>query len=200
MRAADALSGGFADPVLDSQATFRAVLDALARPGKVMPLAPRVAPPVPLSPATAAVLATLADDGTPVFLDAGLDGEAVRAWIGFHTGATVTRDPAAAAFAAIGDPARMPPLSAFAQGSAEYPDRSATIILQVADFDGPAKLRLTGPGIDGATVIAPYPLPPGLVAAMAENRALFPRGLDLVLAAHRALLGLPRSVRIAEAG
>ena len=160
----------------------------------------RVAPPASLSPATAAVLATLADDGTPVFLDAALDSEAVRAWIGFHTGAPVTRDRAAAAFAAIGDAERMPPLSAFAQGTAEYPDRATTIILQVMGFDGPAKLRLTGPGIDGAAITAPHPLPAGFVAAMAENRALFPRGVDLVLAAPGALVGLPRSVRITEAG
>jgi alpha-D-ribose 1-methylphosphonate 5-triphosphate synthase subunit PhnH len=196
----DALSGGFADPVFDAQATFRAVLDALARPGRVVPLAPRVVPPAPLSPAAAAVLATLADDGTPVFLDETLDRDAIRAWIGFNTGAPVTGDPAAAAFAAIGDPRRMPALAAFSQGTAEYPDRSTTIVLQVTGFDGPAKLRLIGPGIDGAAVTAPHPLPAGFVAAMTENRAQFPRGVDLVLAAPGAVVGLPRSVRITEAG
>ena len=196
----DALSGGFADPVFDAQATFRAVLDALSRPGRIVALGQRVAPPAPLLPAAAAVIAALADDGTPVFLDPALDTEPVRGWIAFHTGAPVTRDPAAAAFAVVGNPSEMLAFSAFAQGTAEYPDRAATLILQVAALDGGTPLVLSGPGIATAATLAPRPLPPDFAGRMRANRALFPLGLDVVLAAPEALAGLPRSVRIEEGG
>ena len=80
----DALSPGFADPVADAQACFRAVLDAMARPGRVHAVS-GVSAPAPLCDAAAAVLLTLTDHETPIWLDA--DADAARGWIAFHTGA-----------------------------------------------------------------------------------------------------------------
>ncbi|MBP0573397.1 phosphonate C-P lyase system protein PhnH, partial [Mycobacterium tuberculosis] len=77
---------GFAAPVLDAQATFRAVLDALARPGTVMALTrPGLVPPPGLPAAAAAVLLALADRDTPVFLAGGRAHPAAH-WLAFHTG------------------------------------------------------------------------------------------------------------------
>ena len=73
---------------------------------------------------------------------------AVRAWLAFHCGAPLTEVPAEALFALAAEPARLPELALFAQGTQDYPDRSTTLILAVATLeDGPA-LRLTGPGIE----------------------------------------------------
>ena len=60
-------------------------------------------------------------------------------------------------------------------------------------------LTLTGPGIDGSETIAPVGLPEGFVAARADNRALFPRGVDVVLVSGRDLLALPRTTVVAVA-
>jgi len=196
---AEALRGGFADPVFDAQSVFRGVLTALSRPGHVVDLAVAVAPPPPLAAGAAAIVAALADDTTPVFLDAALSVGAVAAWVGFHTGAPIVSDPAAAVFAVIADPAEMPSFHAFQLGTAEYPDRSTTLIQQVPSLDGGPEMKLTGPGIDGAAYIAPHLLPANFIKHLQANRDLFPRGIDLFLAAGSRIVGLPRSTRVSEA-
>ncbi|MCJ2019135.1 phosphonate C-P lyase system protein PhnH [Methylobacterium sp. E-065] len=193
------LAPGFADPVHDAQATFRAVMDALARPGLPRPLTPGLTPPAPLTPELAAVALTLADADTPVWLDAGLAASpAVAAYLRFHTGAPLTEDPAAAAFALISDPARCPPLNAFAPGTPAYPDTSTTLVLALDAITAGEGLCLTGPGIRGTTRVALAPLPEGFVAQLAGNRADFPLGVDLILTAPGRVAGLPRSTAVTE--
>ena len=199
MIAPDVLTGGFADPVFEAQAVFRKVLDAFARPGRVVAITDMVRAPLPLHPPTAAFLCAFADEGTPVHFDAATGG-AAAAWVSFHTGAPAAGRPEAAQFAIVTDPARLPPFEVFAQGSQDYPDRSTTILLQVEDFAGGAPLRLQGPGIDGVAEARPGLLPVDFVLRMQRNRALFPRGVDLVLASQSALLALPRSVRVSTTG
>ncbi|MEX0852677.1 MAG: phosphonate C-P lyase system protein PhnH [Bauldia sp.] len=195
----DALSGSFADPVLGSQTVFRALLSVLSRPGTIARLLPGLRPPPPLNAAAAAVLCTLADADTPVYLDGRLAGEeAVAAWIGFHTGARLVAGPADAGFAAIAEPEAMPPLALFRQGTDEYPDRSTTIILQVEGLSGGVPLLLQGPGVAATAQFAPHPLPKDLAEQLGANRQLFPRGVDLVFAAPDAIAGLPRSTRVTE--
>jgi alpha-D-ribose 1-methylphosphonate 5-triphosphate synthase subunit PhnH len=145
---------------------------------------------------TAAFLCTFADEGTPVYFDEAAAGDAA-AWVSFHTGAPATVRSEAAQFAVVTDPARLPPFELFAQGSQDYPDRSTTILLQLDDLSGGMPLRLEGPGIDGAAEARPRPLPEDFARRLQRNRALFPRGVDLVLASPSALLALPRSVRVA---
>ena len=94
---AEMLQPGFADPVAGAQACFRAVLDAMARPGRVREAGADLTPPAPLAPATAAVLLTLVDHDTPVWLDQA--AAAARAWIAFHCGAPIVAAIAACSFA-----------------------------------------------------------------------------------------------------
>jgi len=197
---AAALSGGLADPVFDSQRVFRGVLDALSRPGRIVDLGALARAPDPLMSGTAAILATLADDTTPVWLDAAASADAAPAWVGFQTGAPIATGPEDAVIAIVADGAALPAFSDFPQGSAEYPDRSATIVLQVPALEGGPVLVLAGPGIKDTAVLAADGLPAGFVARMRANRALFPRGVDLFLVAGPRIVGLPRSVRITEGG
>lgn len=200
MLAAHDFSGGFNDPVFDSQAVFRAVLDAMAGPGALQPLPDRVAPPAPLSASAGAILLALADADTPVFLDAALAASAsVAAWIGFHTGAPVVAVPADATFAVLSEPGAMPALSGFAQGSAEYPDRSATLILQVASHAAASdELTLRGPGVDGSRTLRVSGLPHWFRDAWAMNQQAFPLGVDILFAAQGWVAALPRTAEILE--
>ena len=192
------VEGGFADAVLGAQAVFRAIMEALSRPGTPRALAHDATPPAPLSRDLGVVALTLCDHDSPVWLDPALAAtQSVAQWLRFQTGAPLVTEPARVLFALVGDPNHLPPLGDFAQGSDEYPDRSTTLVLASG---APARaLRLTGPGVKGE-LIARLPLPSGdFVAQWAENRARFPRGVDLLLVGDGMVTGLPRTTRIAEA-
>lgn len=185
------------DPAYESQAAFRALMECMARPGESRTLK-GVEAPAPFAPATAALIKSLADYETPLWLDPAFAAEKkIADWIRFHTGAPVTRAANEAAFALIADAAAMPPLAQFAQGTPEYPDRSTTLIVQVSGFAGTA-FTLRGPGIRTTCDFAASLLPADFAARTKDNRALFPRGVDLVLVAGHDIAALPRSVTVEE--
>ncbi|HEV7264018.1 MAG TPA: phosphonate C-P lyase system protein PhnH [Falsiroseomonas sp.] len=180
---------GFADPVLDAQAGFRAVLEAMSRPGRVQAIVPPPEIPPGLSPAAAAVLLTLVDAATPLRLSAGAEA---AAWVRFHCGCPLVGDRAAFVL----DPAAT--LLSLDAGTEEEPERGATLILEVAALEDVAGWRLTGPGIREAHRLCVSGAPPGFVADWTRNRARFPRGVDAILCAGTRIAALPRSVRIEE--
>ncbi|PBB17229.1 phosphonate C-P lyase system protein PhnH [Mesorhizobium sp. WSM4313] len=195
--ATQSIDGGFAEPVFNAQAVFRAIMDAMARPGTVQPLPQRARPPAPLSATAGAVALSLCDNDTPVWLDQPLQAEAaVKAWLGFHTGAPSANTPADAHFALIVNPKEMAALDGFAQGTQEYPDRSTTLILLVDDLASGPSLLLEGPGIEKTSMIAPPGMPRHFVEQWKQNTQRFPRGVDIILAAPGSLACLPRTTRI----
>jgi alpha-D-ribose 1-methylphosphonate 5-triphosphate synthase subunit PhnH len=183
---------GFADPAADSQACFRAVLEALSEPGRIVPVGGSLRTPAPLGIAAGAVLLTLADRDTPLWIDPAL-AEA-RPWIGFHAGVPAAT-PEGAAFGLC---AGLPELDAFPAGSDEVPEAGATLVVQINALEGGPPLLLSGPGLRVPTAFAPA-LPAGFAARWAANHARFPRGVDLLLCAGDRLAALPRSTRV-EAG
>jgi alpha-D-ribose 1-methylphosphonate 5-triphosphate synthase subunit PhnH len=187
------LSPGFADPVAGAQICFRAALDAMARPGCVHEVSGVVAP-APLCNAAGAVLLTLVDHETRLWLDPSAD--AVRGWLVFHTGAPIEQAMAQATFALA---LSLPDLAALASGTDEMPESSATVILQVGSLSSGACFQLSGPGLRGPGMLAVDGLPAEFVAIWARNHALFPRGIDLILCAGNHLAALPRSVTVREA-
>jgi alpha-D-ribose 1-methylphosphonate 5-triphosphate synthase subunit PhnH len=190
-------AAAFPEAVLASQAVFRAVMDAFARPGEIKPLPAVGGVPAPMSASAAAVALTLLDYETAVWLDAPLSQRAeVADWIRMQTGARVTTDPMSSSFAFLADPAHAPEFDVFSSGPPEYPDRSTTLVLQVDSLATGARLSLSGPGIAGARTLAGEPLPPDFRARLSANRALFPRGIDIILVAPTSVAALPRSVRV----
>lgn len=187
-----AVSGGFDDPVFQAQAVFRALMDAMARPGTVHDLPVSIAPPAPLGQGSGAVALAMCDPDTPVWLGEGADSESVRAWLSFQCGAPVVLGAERSAFA-FARGADTPALDVFALGTQEYPDRSTTLVVEVAALEGGVRLKLEGPGIDDQRMVDPIGLPEDFVAQRAANRALFPRGVDVVLVAGLRMMALPRS-------
>ncbi|MEO5756863.1 MAG: phosphonate C-P lyase system protein PhnH [Mesorhizobium sp.] len=192
-----AIDGGFADPVFNAQTVFRAVMDAMARPGMVQPLPAFARPPAPLTATAGAIALALCDNDTPLWLDPALQASAaVKTWLGFHSGAPLANTPADAHFALIASPAEMMALDGFSQGTQDYPDRSTTLILQVSDLTSGAPLLLQGPGIEASATIAPAAMPRHFVEQWKQNIKRFPRGIDIILAAPDGIACLPRTTRI----
>ncbi|MBV9858637.1 MAG: phosphonate C-P lyase system protein PhnH [Alphaproteobacteria bacterium] len=185
----------FTDPVHDAQACFRSLLDAMAHPGRIvaMAAAPVETPPL-LGPAAAAVALTLCDNDTPVWLSAGLDP--VRGYLTLHCAATFASHPAEARFAFVADPGELPDLDRFALGTDEYPDRSATLVIQVPGLIAGSGRLLRGPGIRGDARLDVRGLPDQFWVERAALAELFPCGLDMVFTAGRELAALPRSITV----
>jgi alpha-D-ribose 1-methylphosphonate 5-triphosphate synthase subunit PhnH len=107
---------------------------------------------------------------------------------------TAERGDASFAFAAA--PLDLPPLDAFALGSDEYPDRSTTLVIEVAGFSATRGVTLSGPGIDGSTHLSVGGLPDRFWGERRLLSELLPRGLDIIFTCEARLAALPRSTRV----
>lgn len=184
---ATALSGGFGDAPVQSARAFREILEAMARPGTIRRVS-GATPPAPLSVAAGTVLLTLVDPTTKLHLAGASDCADVRDWVAFHLGAPLVS--AHDADFALGTWEALSPVDRFRIGQPDYPDRSATLIVEMDRLanHGPA---LAGPGIKLATWLN---LPE--TAAFRANRLLFPLGFDTILTTGNQLACLPRSTRV----
>jgi alpha-D-ribose 1-methylphosphonate 5-triphosphate synthase subunit PhnH len=191
------LATGFTDISHDSQRVFRAVLDAFSHPGRIVAVPAEVETSGTLSIAAIAFVLTLVDRETPLWLAPEFDTSEVRDFVRFHTGAPIVTDTEAALFG-LATPARQPMLDGFAIGSDPYPDRSATLVIQVPALRGGPVLTLRGPGIDGSAAAAIAGLSESFWPEWAANRALFPCGVDVVFAAGSELLALPRGIAVED--
>lgn len=192
-----AYQGGFADPVFNAQSVFRAIMNALSRPGSTARLDGLTDPPEPLNATVGSIAATLFDHDTRIWLEPSLArNEAVTGWLTFNTSAPLTEQSLDAQFAVISDCSALPSLESFSQGTQEYPDRSTTLILQIESLSGGPTLILTGPGIKSRQEIAPLGLSEHFLNQWSANRERFPRGVDVLLAAPEGVIGLPRTVTI----
>jgi alpha-D-ribose 1-methylphosphonate 5-triphosphate synthase subunit PhnH len=179
----------------DSQQVFRAVLEALARPGTAMTLP--AGPLRTLAPAVVPVFA-LADLGTGVCVLEN-DGDRSADAVATATSAPLWPAELARLVAAV-RPVTEGELRSFCRGTASAPEEGALISLAVAEVDGgDHRWRLTGPGIAGTATLAPRGLPGGFVAARAEAVAAYPAGVDVLLVTDDGrVVGLPRTTRITE--
>lgn len=194
------LAPGFADPVHDTQAVFRTLLDALSRPGtvgvveNVLPAAQATGTHRSRADLAAfAALLTLCDYSTPVWL--AQPDAALAAVLRFHTGAPLVDDVHEAAFAYIHDAALLPELEQFSLGTAQAPEHSVTLLIRVDALTGGAPVVLSGPGIEHTATVSPVGLPENFWHQRAGLAPTFPCGIDCYLVCGSKLIGLPRTTQ-----
>lgn len=185
-----ALEGGFTDSPLQSAQAFRKIMNVIAKPGTIETLNVG-APPAPLSKAAGTLILTLCDSQTPIFLAGNFNNEAIRDWITFHCNAPIVEAGQDCMFA-VGDWAALLPLDTYPLGIPEYPDRSATLIVEMDALtnDGYA---LKGPGIKDVNHLS---LPE--FDAFEINAKRFPLGLDFYFASDEKIAALPRTTKISK--
>ncbi|MCG9077945.1 phosphonate C-P lyase system protein PhnH [Laribacter hongkongensis] len=186
----------FDNPVHDAQQVFRCLLAAMAEP--LLPRALPVLPPEPpadLHPATAAALLTLLDG------DVSLAADLIPAtadWLRFHTGVRLTDRPEEADFVLVRQGCALPYLASLRQGEPAYPDRSATLLVEVAGFAARGPIEGSGPGLALPRRSSDCGLPREFWLARQQAEARFPLGVDLLLFSAGEVMALPRSTRLTE--
>jgi len=184
---------GLTDPVHDAQRTFRALLDAHTRPGTPDQITVEMNVPLGLTPACGAACLTLLDLDVVVWLQPSF-ADSVKAWLLFHTGCSFTQYAEEANFALIQDLATLPELSIFNWGTAEKPEISTTLLVQVESFEKGQPVMLTGPGVLNQQAITPT-IPPHFWKFWMQNHQAYPQGIDIFLFTANAVMGLPRTTR-----
>lgn len=162
-----------------TNATFEALMWALARPGSVQALP---------TPGMAGVAEALVDRECRVFCD----DPALADRIASLGAARVALPLADHCFLALDS--GLIRLAEVAVGSALYPDDGATVVAE-ARFGTGQRLRLTGPGIETFAEIALDGISP-IFWALRATLCRYPAGFDLFLICGTQVIGLPRSTTI----
>ncbi|WP_338556744.1 phosphonate C-P lyase system protein PhnH [Erwinia sp. E_sp_B04_7] len=186
------LLASFTHPVADSQQAFRRILKAMSEPGVMVSL-PQLPAWGMASSAATAVLMTLVDRETPLYLDSTLSNEALLTNLRFHTGAPVT-EQTDAPFALLHAKSDTP-IQQFSPGDNLSPEKSTTIIIEVPSLNGGLTLRLSGPGLMESRAIAPQ-LPESVLQYLRERPHSFPQGIDLIFTCGENMMALPRTTDV----
>jgi len=115
----------FNDYIQMSQQVFRLVLQATSRPATLVKLPQELCIETSVSPASTALLLTLADQDTPVWLDPA--SNSMADYLRFHCGCPITTTPTEAHFALVGAPGNLDSLNQFNPGTDEHPEKSSSL-------------------------------------------------------------------------
>ena len=204
---------GFHDAALGSQAVFRVALQALSHPGRVWAVPTVAELPRAGQGAAALLMLALLDSDCRVWLSPALAESDAASWLRFHTGCQRVPTPEQAQFLWVAQGDALPALQQLQLGSDEYPDHSATCVIETTgladrgndvgrdlgeDQEGMTWL-LEGPGIATTQRLAAAGLPADFEDQWAHNHGAFPRGVDVFLSTATQLAGLPRTTRLRAA-
>lgn len=179
------------DPVHDGRAAFRACLDAICRPGLVVPGVPRGGVCAePVIDRAASILLALLDPGLTLAVVGCPYSQEVGEQLLRRTGAA----PApieAADFVLVGGGADGAAARA-RRGTALQPELGATLVY-AGDWP-PCEALLRGPGIEAGPRSTRVSLPAGELDALLAAAQLPPAGMDAFVMGPAGLIALPRSV------
>lgn len=183
--------------VHDSQAHFRKILYAMARPGLCINLdGPDLHPPLDLYRSSASIGLALMDRYVQFYCHNYSSD--TTAYLALNTGAA-QGSLKEADFIFVHATEAGYCMQQAKMGSLEYPDESATLIIQVEGFertDG-LSVQLQGPGIEGQRTISVSGIEPLLIETFMEVNSEYPLGIDCIFAApDNSIMCIPRTSRI----
>jgi alpha-D-ribose 1-methylphosphonate 5-triphosphate synthase subunit PhnH len=201
---------GFAQPVHAAQQAFRALLEAMARPGRIQSLTESVLAgmePPGLPRGLTALLLTLLDAETSLCIDPEMATAHALGYLRFHTGVRTLPNAEDAAFVVASADRVTPAIWALLHaGTDEVPQSGASLLIEVPMLASPAassagtRLQLSGPGIESAQTLVVGGLPVAFWQARAALEIEYPRGIDLILCCGDTLAALPRTTRVTLQG
>jgi len=185
------------DPSVDSQAVFRLLLEATARPGTRVMLGPArlSVQPERLRPACLLLLSILDPEVSLAVL--GPDAAALATYLCVNTGVRRATALAEADFVFVTGPDSQGRIREAKCGQLDAPHSGATVVYAPTSLSdaGPVVLRLTGPGIPKERRLAVTGVSREEWRTLAALRD-FPLGVDIWLAAPDACAAvIPRSTR-----
>ncbi len=176
------------------QRAFRALLDAMSRPGTIHTL-PEARGADGAWGSSLVVMQSLLDHEVTFAVEA--DDRSVHEQILRRTGAR--SDVLAAAGYVLTDAAHaLDVIEMASEGYLEEPERSATVVVRVdAIGSGALRVSLSGPGIESVQPLSLDGLDVAALHALIERNAVYPTGIDIVLVDPQGRIAcLPRSTRI----
>lgn len=199
------LVAGLANPTRDCQNIFRQALKAISEPGSIVNVvdeAEQLASLGLLSPAMFALIHTLTDQQTTLWLADSFSQGNIAKNLQFHAGVELIQNKSQVMFAcAMAN--EIEDISLFNAGTDESPEMSCSMLLQVAELDIGANannhattLQLTGPGIASFKKVSLTGLSPQIIKYLVERSHPFPRGLDFYFVSQQQLLCIPRTTKV----
>ncbi len=196
---------GFENPVEQSQQCYRYLLEGFSRPGRWASLG-AINTPTSISSSLWTILLTLCDVETPVWLSPAMiaaddpERHPLTTAIKFYTASPIVEIASQAQFALLTS-ADADLLKGLAIGTPEYPDRSATCLVDLslgtaANTGAMLHLACSGPGFADIRTVSLPGLSSAWLPAMQENRQLFPLGLDFIFCRQEEFLVIPRSTSL----
>ena len=196
------IPAGFGNEHQSSQQIFRSALKALSYPGRLVDVHHDACTPEGTNTVIAGMLLALLDSETSLWCSNSNHMYLATEWLKFHTDCVVFETPGQADFLWIDHIQDLPNLENLKRGTDQYPDRSATCIINVPNLSEKSSsfYQLRGPGIESQKN---FTLNGWLekdhhifLEFWNKNTKYFPCGVDVYMSDGFHLLGLPRTTQL----